>query len=87
FGLTSAQVFSHTDLITDSECFYTSILELLGNPKEKEEVDQLLGWWNRQIFPLYADLEHVPSQNSALARIRQKHQEWRAASATIGASD
>ncbi|KIM63593.1 hypothetical protein SCLCIDRAFT_116776, partial [Scleroderma citrinum Foug A] len=87
FGLTSTQVFSHTDLITDSERFYTSILELLGDPEEKEEVDQLLGWWNRQIFPLYADLEHVPSQNSVLTQIRQKRQEWRAASATMGASD
>ena len=47
FGLTSAQVFSRTDLITDSERFYTSILELLDDPEEKEEVDQLVGWWNR----------------------------------------
>ncbi|KIM66056.1 hypothetical protein SCLCIDRAFT_111676, partial [Scleroderma citrinum Foug A] len=87
FGLTSTQVFSCTDLITDLEHFYTSILELLGDPEEKEEVDQHLGWWNRQIFPLYADLEHVPLQNSALMWIRQKHQEQRASSATMGASD
>ncbi|KAG9309380.1 hypothetical protein JVU11DRAFT_10630 [Chiua virens] len=55
-----------------SECFYNSILELLFDPDEKEEVDQLLLWWNWQVFPLYADIEHVPSKNSALARIRQK---------------
>ena len=47
FALTSVQVFSHTDLITDSEHFYTSILDLLGDPDEKDEVDQLLMWWNR----------------------------------------
>lgn len=47
FALTSAQVFSRTDLVTDSERFYNSILELLFDPDEKEEVDQLLMWWNR----------------------------------------
>ncbi|KAG9315647.1 hypothetical protein JVU11DRAFT_3292 [Chiua virens] len=77
FALTSAQVFSRTDLVTDSERFYNSILELLFDPDEKEEVDQLLLWWNRQVFPLYADIERVPSKNSALARIRQKRAENR----------
>ncbi|KAF8835425.1 hypothetical protein BDN67DRAFT_992459 [Paxillus ammoniavirescens] len=72
FALTSVQVFSRTDLVTDSECFYTSILDLLNDPEEKEEVDQLLVWWNRQVFPLYTEHERMPSQNSALARIRQK---------------
>ena len=47
FALTSAQVFSRTDLITNLECFYTSILDLLGDPDEKDEVNQLLMWWNR----------------------------------------
>jgi len=35
------------DLVTDSERFYTSIDELLDDPKEKDEVDQLMTWWNR----------------------------------------
>ena len=47
FSLTSAQVFSQTDLATDSERFYNSIVELLDDPEEKDEVDQLLIWWNR----------------------------------------
>ena len=47
FALTSAQVFSQTDLVTDSEHFYSSIVELLDDPDEKEEVDQLMTWWNR----------------------------------------
>ena len=46
FALTSAQVFSHTDLVTDSEHFYNSIVELLDDPEEREEVDQLMAWWN-----------------------------------------
>ncbi|KIM60075.1 hypothetical protein SCLCIDRAFT_26865 [Scleroderma citrinum Foug A] len=83
FALTSAQVFSHTDLITDSECFYTSILDLLGDPDEKDEVDQLLMWWNRQIFLLYADLEQVPVKNSALAWIKQKCEEMKERAANI----
>ena len=47
FSLTSAQVFSRTDLITDSERFYNTIMELLEDPEEREEVDQLMMWWNR----------------------------------------
>jgi len=47
FALTSAQVFSRTDLVTDSKRFYNSILELLDDPEERGEVDQLMAWWNR----------------------------------------
>ena len=47
FALSSAQVFSRTDLVTDSERFYNSILELLDDPEEKGEVDELMTWWNR----------------------------------------
>ncbi|KIM66147.1 hypothetical protein SCLCIDRAFT_44672, partial [Scleroderma citrinum Foug A] len=77
FSLTSAQVFSRSDHVTDSEQFYNSILELLDDPDEKEEVMQLLTWWNRQIFPLYTDVERLPSMDSALARIRQRRAELR----------
>ena len=89
--MTLAQVFSRTDLVTDSERFYNSILELLDDVEEKEEVDQLMTWWNRQvfchpsilfihekhrqIFPLYTEVEQLPSKNSALAWIRQKRME------------
>ena len=34
-------------MVTDSERFYNSIDELLNDPEEKDEVDQLLTWWNR----------------------------------------
>ena len=46
------QVFSQTDLVTDSERFYDSILELLDDLEEMEEVSQLLTWWNR--YALYS---------------------------------
>lgn len=35
------------DLVIDSECFYNSIVELLEDPEEREEVDQLMIWWNQ----------------------------------------
>ena len=47
FSLSASPVFSRTDTITDSEKFYTTILELLYNPAEKREVDALFVWWNR----------------------------------------
>ncbi|KAL4063948.1 hypothetical protein V8B97DRAFT_2026259 [Scleroderma yunnanense] len=72
FALTSAQIFSWTDLMTDSEC----IVELLDDPDEKEELGNLINQF-RQIFPLYADPEHLPFRDSALARICQKWMECR----------
>lgn len=47
FALSSSPVFSRSDLVTDSERFYNSILDLFCDSEEKEEVDDLLTWWNR----------------------------------------
>jgi len=33
-------------MTTDSERFYESILDFLDDPEEKEEVDDLINWWN-----------------------------------------
>jgi hypothetical protein len=33
--------------VTDSERFYNSVLELLEDDDEKEEVQELMIWWNR----------------------------------------
>jgi len=93
FLLYAGLLFSCTDHVTDSERFYNSILELLEDLEERDEVDQLMAWWNRyvvyylwesmlmnicrQVFPLYTEVEQLPSQNSVLARIRQKCVEHR----------
>ncbi|KAF8548949.1 hypothetical protein OG21DRAFT_1422153, partial [Imleria badia] len=53
FALFSVQIFSCTDLITNSEHFDSLVLELLNNAKEKDEVDQLLIWWNHWVFNLF----------------------------------
>jgi len=33
--------------VTDSERFYSSVLDLLEDPEEIEEVEDLLQWWDR----------------------------------------
>jgi hypothetical protein len=47
FSLSSTPVFSRTDTVTDSERFYTSVIGLLEDPEENDEVKGLLVWWNR----------------------------------------
>ncbi|THH06871.1 hypothetical protein EW146_g9483 [Bondarzewia mesenterica] len=79
FALTSSPIFSRTDIVTDSEHFYTSILELFEDIEEQEEVSALIVWWNRQIFPSYSTAQRPVSKNSALARIKEKRAVMRAA--------
>ena len=43
----SSPVFLHMDTVMDSEQFYNSLLELFENLDEKQEVNELLVWWNR----------------------------------------
>lgn len=54
-------MFSRTDTITDSERFYNSVLELLEDPDEKQEVAELLTWWNR--YTIIAVIFSVLSSN------------------------
>ncbi|KAG2059277.1 hypothetical protein BDR06DRAFT_979902 [Suillus hirtellus] len=72
FALSSSSVFSWTDTTTDSEMFYHSLLDLLEDPEESQEVDELLTWWNRQIFPASSATRRPISANSALSKIRQR---------------
>lgn len=72
FALSSSSVFSRTDTTMDSEIFYHSLLDLLEDPEERKEVDELLTWWNRQVFPTSSAAKQPISANSALSKIRQK---------------
>ncbi|KAH7904000.1 hypothetical protein BJ138DRAFT_1019751, partial [Hygrophoropsis aurantiaca] len=72
FALCSSSVFSRTDTITDSETFYHSLLDLMEDREEREEVSDLLTWWNRQIFPMSSSAKRPIKANSALARIRKR---------------
>ncbi|KAG2352036.1 hypothetical protein BDR07DRAFT_1455344 [Suillus spraguei] len=70
---TSSSVFSHTNMVTDSTNFYHSILDLLEDPDETEEVADLMMWWMHWIFPSSSSSHRCISKNSALSKIREKH--------------
>ncbi|OJA19938.1 hypothetical protein AZE42_08047 [Rhizopogon vesiculosus] len=46
--------------------------DIFEDPDEKQEVDDLVVWWNRQIFPSYSTAQRLLTKNSALARIQEK---------------
>ncbi|RDB18541.1 hypothetical protein Hypma_000280 [Hypsizygus marmoreus] len=76
FALTSASQFFRSDTITDSERFYLTLLETLEDVRERENVQDLLGWWNKKIFPHYSpDTIVAPVEGSVHHRIRQKRAE------------
>ncbi|KAJ3509290.1 hypothetical protein NMY22_g16344 [Coprinellus aureogranulatus] len=65
FALGSSAIFSRNDKSTDSERFYRSILQFLESPSEAEEVQELIEWWNKRIFPTYSS---DPSGESSSGR-------------------
>jgi hypothetical protein len=70
FGLSSSPVFSRTDLITDSESFYASVITLLEDPEEQDEVRQLLAWWDRyeEIVVFYRQSNSTTTGRYSLAK-------------------
>ncbi|KAG2340111.1 hypothetical protein BDR05DRAFT_977499 [Suillus weaverae] len=72
FALSSSSVFSRTDTTTDSETFYHSLLDLFKDPDESMEVNELLTWWNRQVFPTSTAAKRPISTNGTLSKIRLK---------------
>ncbi|KAG1779479.1 hypothetical protein EV702DRAFT_1178547 [Suillus placidus] len=72
FELSSLSVFSRTDMVTDSENFYHSILDLLEDPNESEEVVDLMIWWTHRIFPNSSSSQRDVSKHSALSKIQEK---------------
>ncbi|KAG2093353.1 uncharacterized protein F5147DRAFT_747948 [Suillus discolor] len=72
FAISSSSVFSRTHTTTDSETFYHSLLDLFEDPEESKEVDDLLTWWNHQVFPTSSAAKQPISANSALSKIRLK---------------
>ncbi|KAH6916530.1 hypothetical protein BKA70DRAFT_1419434 [Coprinopsis sp. MPI-PUGE-AT-0042] len=73
FSLTSTPIFSRSDSETDSETFYNSVLDLLEDPEEQDEVQELLSWWNKRIFPSFSSSskQALPT-NSAFAKIKNR---------------
>jgi hypothetical protein len=46
FELSSSSVFYQSDTVTDSKRLYECVLDFLDDPEEKDEVGDLLNWWN-----------------------------------------
>jgi len=78
FALSSSPVFTRSDTTTDSERFYSTVVDLFQDIEELEEVNDLLAWWNRQIFPCHSSVRTIPG-NTTLARIKERRAERRRA--------
>ncbi|KAF8342369.1 hypothetical protein F5887DRAFT_1215964 [Amanita rubescens] len=72
FALSSSSVFSRSDTTTDSERFYESVSDFLDDPDEKNEVTDLLNWWDCQVFPSCVIREGGITKQSALAKLKEK---------------
>ncbi|KAH6907243.1 hypothetical protein BKA70DRAFT_1428213 [Coprinopsis sp. MPI-PUGE-AT-0042] len=70
FALSSSPTFSRTDLVTDSERFYGSVIEAFTDPLYYNRVKLLLNWWDAQIFPVYTDRSKHPKKGSVLALMK-----------------
>ncbi|KAJ3514482.1 hypothetical protein NMY22_g14718 [Coprinellus aureogranulatus] len=72
FALSSSSTFCRTDKDGESELFYHSILEILEDPDEAEEVKALLAWWNRKVFPAASNGVRIAPAHSAFSRLKAK---------------
>ncbi|KAG6906261.1 hypothetical protein DXG01_014941 [Tephrocybe rancida] len=70
------------DRLTDSDRFYNTVLAVLNDPDELIETNQLLQWWNRQVFPGHEEqacqsanpktaLAHINARQAALMLVGQ----------------
>lgn len=80
FALSSSPIFSRSDLATDSERFYNSILDLFEDVDEQQEVNDLLTWWNRQIFPSSSSGARPSGKDTVHAKIKAKRAAMRSLS-------
>ncbi|KAH6913696.1 hypothetical protein BKA70DRAFT_1096331, partial [Coprinopsis sp. MPI-PUGE-AT-0042] len=72
FALSSSPTFSRTDLVTDSERFYGSVIHAFSHKQEEHNVLSLLAWWDMQIFPIYNERNKHPKKGSVLALMREQ---------------
>ncbi|KAH6904737.1 hypothetical protein BKA70DRAFT_1109017 [Coprinopsis sp. MPI-PUGE-AT-0042] len=70
FALSSSPTFSRTDLVTDSERFYGSVIEAFSAREYQEKVRTLLAWWDAQNFPVYNNRSKSLKKGSVLALMK-----------------
>ncbi|KZP09289.1 hypothetical protein FIBSPDRAFT_760197 [Athelia psychrophila] len=80
FALSSQSTFSRSDSVTDTERFYNSVMVLLRDKNELAEINELITWWNRQIFAGYVSEEPV-AEDTPLAKIRERRERLNALAA------
>ncbi|KAJ3522177.1 hypothetical protein NMY22_g12000 [Coprinellus aureogranulatus] len=72
FALLSSNVFCQADKKTDSEGFYSLMIDLLEDEEEKVEVASLLKWWNHQIFPPLVSHTRLVHSDSVIAKVKER---------------
>ncbi|KAH6901450.1 hypothetical protein BKA70DRAFT_1374803 [Coprinopsis sp. MPI-PUGE-AT-0042] len=72
FALSSSPTFSRTDLVTDSERFYSTVVEAFTAPEYADRVSELLAWWDAKIFPTYSERSKTLKKGSVLALMRSQ---------------
>ncbi|KAH6907818.1 hypothetical protein BKA70DRAFT_1104343, partial [Coprinopsis sp. MPI-PUGE-AT-0042] len=89
FALSSSPTFSRTDLVTDLERFYGSVIDAFSHEAEKDNVQALLAWWDMQIFPVYNERNKNPKKGSVLAlmKAQRRDRENRATPSVTQASE
>ncbi|KAM5534199.1 hypothetical protein V8D89_012106 [Ganoderma adspersum] len=85
FALGSRATFTRRDTMTDSRVFYNVLWAFLNHPNERENVNELLAWWNEQVFPYALASSRAPMGNTALAKLLEA-QQTRVALPAIGAN-
>ncbi|TEB24246.1 hypothetical protein FA13DRAFT_1756867 [Coprinellus micaceus] len=58
--------------LSSAGTFYTSVLELLEDPEEQDEVRPLVLWWNQRVFPSFSNARRLAPTSSALSRIKAR---------------
>nr|VWO99861.1 Type III effector HopI1 [Ganoderma boninense] len=72
FALGTRATFACNDTTADYQKFYNMLLAFLVHPAERENVNDLLSWWNKQVFPNHIPSSFAPTANSPLAKLMEK---------------
>ncbi|KAF7984187.1 hypothetical protein HWV62_15954 [Athelia sp. TMB] len=72
FALSSHNVFSRSNCVTETEQFYNTCMDLFLDKRELPDTNALLLWWNRKVFPAGLSAQMPIPDDTPLARIRAK---------------